>query len=670
MRALIEIGVEELPAIPFLKEEKNILPKWEQILELNGIKAEFKFDFTPRRIVLFCENFPQKQSDIVVENIGAPKSVALKDNEWTKAAISFAQKCGIQVDTLEFKEINDKEVLYFSSVKKGKDSKLLLESMISQFLDNLSFGKSMRWGNNSFSFIRPIRSIICMLDNENVDIEIYGVKSGKSFFPHRSFGYKKVKFDSIDEYFMLLEKNGIMLKKSKRENKILSEITNIEKKYGVNVEKDSSLLAEIVAITEYPTALIGKFDEKFLNVPKEVIITSMKENQRYFPVFKDENLSNYFVVVSNGVDSDENLVICGNERVLKARLSDAMFFWDSDLKSEFSEKNLKNVTYMSELGSIYDKETRELNVAKNLVKFYDKELRAEFGGDYNDSLQRAIMLSKADLTTAMVGEFGELQGVMGSYYAKAKGENKFVVNAIKEQYYYDEIPTSLFSSIVNISTKLESMLGLFSIKKEPTGTKDPFALRRAALSIMRIVLAKGLNFDIKNIVEINSKDYAKFDISRLVTFFTDRLNSFYPEINPSIINACLKSNESDLKKLNSAILALDEISKDSSFKEKFSTFKRLANIIKDESTIKFDESLLEASAEIDLYNSYRALNLDIKDHKSYLNRLFGLKENIDSFFDDVMINVDNEKIRNNRLALVGEIYIAFLKVADIKEISI
>ncbi|QKF64835.1 glycine--tRNA ligase subunit beta [Campylobacter corcagiensis] len=668
MRVLIEIGVEELPAIPFLKEEANIPLKWNKILSNYNINSNFKFEYTPRRLVLFSDDFPKNQDDITVESIGAPKAVALKDGSWTKAAISFANKCGISVDELEFKNIKDKEVLYHLSVKKGSNTKELLGDIINEFLKDLNFGKSMRWGDKEYEFIRPIRSIICMVDDENVDMEIYGVRSDKSFYPHRSFGYEKIEFSSFDEYFNLLPKYGITLKASKRKEMIESDILEIEKKYGLKVEKDDSLLAEIVAITEHPKALLGKFDESFLEVPKEVIITSMKENQRYFPVFKDEKLSNNFVVVSNGVGSDESLVIAGNERVLRARLSDAMFFWESDLKSKFSPEPLKNISYMSELGTVYDKELRELEVAKSLAKIYDSKLESEFGGDYKPSLEKAIMLSKADLATGMVGEFGELQGIMGSYYAK--DENEFVSTAIKEQYLYDEIPSTLFGAVVNMATKLESMFGLFSINKEPTGTKDPFALRRAALSIIKIVLAKDLNFDIKAIAEENAKNYANFKIQNLVEFFMDRLNSIYPDVNASIINACLKSGETDFKKLNSAILALDEISKADSFKEKFSTFKRLANIIKDETIDSVDDGLLKQSAELELYGAYKGLDLEVKDYKNYLNQLFNLKNEIDAFFDSVMINVDDEKIRNNRIALVGAVYKAFLKVADIKEISI
>lgn len=672
MRLLIEIGVEELPAIPFLKEYKNILPKWQKALEKFEIKANFKFDFTPRRLVLESINFPEKQDDKLIQKVGAPKRIALKDGGFTKAAQSFAKKCGINQNELKFKKIGDDEFLYYEFMQKGKPTKEILSQILNEFLKSLNFGKEMRWGNGEFEFIRPIRSLAVCLGDENVDMEIYGVKSKLAFYPHRSFGYDLVEFKTTDEYYEKLSQNGIILNSEKRKEKITNEIKNLEKENFFEVEKDAELLNEVIAITEYPTSLKGEFDSEFLDLPSEVIITSMKENQRYFPVFKNAYLSNNFVFVSNAVCDDNTQIISGNQRVLKARLSDAMFFWQSDLKNGLNPDSLKSVLYIKELGSIYDKELREMKIALNLAKIYKTELEKEVGNEYEKLLERAIILSKADLTTLMVDEFGELQGIMGSYYAKAMGEDKSVVKAIKEQYLPDgensALPSSIFSSIVALSYKLDSLMGLFSTGKIPTGTKDPYALRRAANGVIKIVLNENLNFNLDKILNEISKNYAKFDLQILKDFIFDRLNTIY-DANISIINACLKSGQTDIKKLNNSILALDEISKKSSFKENFTTFKRLANIIKDDEISSVDESLISQNAEKELNDAFKNLNLDLKDTKSYLNSLFGLKDKIDKFFDEVMINVDDEKLKSNRIAIIGQIYKAFLKVADIKEIS-
>lgn len=674
MKMLIEIGVEELPAIPFLKELNNIEPKFKSALDEYNIKCDFKLDYTPRRVVLHGD-MDEFAGDKVVESIGAPKHVALgSDHNWSAAAIGFAKKCGISLDELKFENINGKEVLYHKSVIKGDLSKNLLAKVINKFISSLNFGKSMRWGDGKYEFIRPIRSIVAVLDDELVDMEIYGVKSQMAFYPHRNYGYEMVKFASIDEYYSALERNGIILGADKRREKILNEFKQIEQNSGLKIELDEDLLDEVVAITEMPTALIGGFEKEFLEVPSEVIVTSMKENQRYFPL-RDQNgkLSNHFVVVSNAISSDSNLIIKGNEKVLRARLSDAKFFWESDLASEFSSAKLKNITYLAALGSMYDKEIRERQIARELAKIYEKELKDEFGGEFIDELDRAVMLSKADLATSMVYEFTDLQGVMGSYYAKHRKENHFVVEAIKEQYLPNkegsECPKSYFSSVVALSSKLDTLMGLFSIDKIPTGNKDPYALRRAAAGVIRIVLNLNIEFDIKRILSLIAQNYTKFDLGSLELFITDRLYTMY-NANPSVIKACLDSGVRDIKRLNLAIIALDEISKDSEFKDNFSTFKRLANIIKDSKIESVDESLMEHESERALYNKFNSLKLDINDTKGYLLSLFDLKPYIDSYFDNVMINSDDLKIKSNRISIIGQIYQAFLKVADIKEITI
>ncbi|OCR93481.1 glycine--tRNA ligase subunit beta [Campylobacter fetus] len=670
MELLIEIGVEELPAIPFLKELNNIKPKWKQVLDEYGLDSKFNLEYTPRRIVINGD-IPELTPDLEAENIGAPKSVALQDGKWSAAALGFAKKCGISQDELSFKEIKGKEVLYHKSVIKGKLVSDLLPAMIEKFILSLNFGKSMRWGSGEYEFIRPIRSLISILGEKSVDFEIFGVRSKKAFYPHRNFGYDMIDFSTIDEYFELLQKNGIILSATQRKEKILNEFKDIEAKNSLKIELDFDLLDEVVAITEYPTALLGSFEKEFLEVPSEVIITSMKENQRYFPLHDaDEKLSNHFVVVSNAITNDPNLIIRGNEKVLRARLSDAKFFWHSDLANEFSSEKLKNITYLNELGSMYDKELRERQIVRVLSSIYDKDLRYEFGGDYADELDRAVMLSKADLTTNMVYEFTNLQGVMGGYYAAYRDENPFIISAIKEQYLPNAnlYPKTLFSSLVAISNKLDTLMGLFSIGKIPSGNKDPYALRRAASGIIKIVLNLGINFDLRNILNLIKPNYKSFDLNSLESFVYERLYSIY-DVNPSVIKACLNSSQSDLKRLNSAIIALDEICKMEDFKDNFSTFKRLSNIIKDSEIIEVDESLFEENVENELNNKFKTLNLNIDDTKTYLEGLFGLKTSIDLFFDSVMINHDNPKIKANRISIIGQIYKAFLKVADIKEIS-
>ncbi|WP_169999645.1 glycine--tRNA ligase subunit beta [Campylobacter sp. RM9328] len=669
---LIEIGVEELPAIPFLKELPNIKTKWHKVLQEYRLDGEFEFYYTPRRLVFLHKNFSISQPDSTVEFIGAPKHVALKDGAFTKAALSFAGKCGISESELKFKEIDGKEVLFYEKELKGEASKNLLGDMIEKFLLSLSFGKSMRWGNGEFEFIRPVRSFLCIFGDEFVEFEKFGVKSEGSTYPHRSIGYDKISIANIGEYFSGSKSRGIILDANERRAIVLAVFDEISKKNGVQIEIDEELLDEVVTITEYPTALLGEFESEFLQIPSEVIITSMKENQRYFPVFKNSKLSNHFVVVSNAISNDSALIVRGNEKVLRARLSDAMFFWQSDLKAEFSPEKLKNITYLKELGSIYDKELREVRVAQILGKMYKDRLENEVGKDFNAKLERAVMLSKADLTSGMVYEFTELQGIMGHYYARAKGEDEAIVTAIKEQYLPDgedaQCPSSVFSSVVALSSKLDALLGLFSVGKIPTGTKDPYALRRAANGVIRIVQNMGFEFDIVKVLEELKDGYKEFDTSILEEFILDRLYVFF-DVNSSIVKACINSGKRDINELGKAINALAKISKDDEFKENFSTFKRLANIIKDSEILNVNENLIKNEYEKALNDKFGALDKKEGDYEGRLNELFGLKDSIDGFFDNVMINDEDPNIKANRIAIIGQIYKEFLKIADIKEIS-
>lgn len=667
---LIEIGVEELPAIPFLKELPNIKAKWQAILSEYRLESEFDFYFTPRRLVFFHKNFSEFQSDTKAEFIGAPRHVAIKDGTFTPAALSFAKKCEISQNELVFKEIDGKDVLFYEKQIKGLPTQNLLGDMIEKFLLSLNFGKSMRWGRGEFEFIRPVRSFLCLFGDKNVEFSKFGIKSEASTYPHRSVGYEKVPVLSASDYFNGAKNRGIILNQDERKSIILEQFKNLEKS-GISIEIDPDLLNEVVAITEYPNALLGEFESEFLAVPSEVIITSMKENQRYFPVFKDAKLANKFVVVSNAITDDNTLIVKGNEKVLRARLSDAVFFWQSDLASDFSPEKLKNITYLKELGSMYDKELRELKIAEILAKRYEKALINEIGADFKEQLKRAVMLSKADLTTAMVYEFTELEGVMGYYYALAKGESRAVAMAIKEQYLPDgessAVPSSVFSAVVALANKLDTLVGLFSVGKIPTGTKDPYALRRAANGVIKIATSLNLEFKIDEILSEISSNYAKFDLSTLNNFILDRFYTFF-NANPSIIKSCINSDEREILRLFENINALDEISNKPSFKENFSTFKRLANIIKDSEISSVDESLINNEFEKSLNDSFKSLKTS--DTRSNLNALFGLKPQIDAFFDNVMINADEPKIKANRIAIIGQIYNEFLKIADIKEISL
>jgi len=676
---LIEIGVEELPAIPLLKIVKNIEKSWKNILTDYRLENEFEFIYTPRRLVI-KQNIATKQADSTIEFFGPPMMAAKRDGIVTKAGEGFARKCGVDFDALTTAEKNGKEVLYFKEEQVGTATTELLEEMIQKWIASMSFGKMMRWGSRTDEFIRPIRWLQVRLNDDSVEVELFGIKSDKKTFVHRMVDFNAVDVPTIESYVQILQNGKVLLYPNEREAKILDEFDSLEKEHNITIERDTSLLAEIVAITENPKALLGSFDEMFLELPPEAIITSMKEHQRYFAVFENDKLSNKFIVVSNAVTDDYTKVVEGNERVLKPRLADGLFFYHNDLKRGLITDGLEKITFMDGLGSLTDKIDREKNITGKLLSLYIEQVEKETGKSVSELIalmDETVVLAKADLTSEMVYEFTELQGLMGYYYAKALGKDEVVYTAIKEQYYPlgegAELPSSTFSAIVAMSIKLDTLIGLFSVGKIPTGSKDPFALRRAVNGIVRMVTTYDLAFNIDEIVAMLNELYADYDTEKLVEFIIERIKKSL-DANPSVIMAVLESGERDLNELSKKVFALNSIVSQESFKEQVSTFKRVANISKEvdlENELIVDTALFAEVIEGELYNEYQTIMAQsYNSYEEKLSAMFALKPKLDKYFDDVLVNVEDEKVKNNRKNTVASIYKSFREIADIKEISI
>ena len=695
---LIEIGVEELPAIPLLKIVKNIEKSWQNILETYRLSCDFEFIYTPRRLVLKHPAIPTKQEESTTELFGPPIMAAMRDGAVTKAGEGFARKCGVAFEALGRAEKGGKEVLYYKKEEQGSPTTALLQTMLEEWLASMAFGKMMRWGSRSDEFIRPLRWLQVRMDNESVEVELFGVQSATQTYLHRMVSFEPVEVEEVAKYDAILAKGMVSLYPEDRKTKILAEFEALESEHGISIERDHALLDEVVAITENPKALLGGFDALFLELPPEAIIASMKEHQRYFPVFEDGNLSNKFVVVSNAVTDDYSKVVAGNERVLKPRLADGLFFYRNDLKRGLVTDGLEKITFMDGLGSLVDKIDRERKIANFLLK----TIRVEIGEEKStlsileklmrdtgksasaleNLMNETISLAKADLTSEMVYEFTELQGLMGYYYAKALGKDSLVYNAIKEQYFPlgegAELPSSLFSSIVAVSIKLDTLIGLFSIGKIPTGSKDPFALRRAVNGIVRIMIDNKILFKIDDIQYLSNM-YHNYDTKKLEEFIIERIKKSLKAVNPSIISAVLMSSDKhynkEIYKISERVNALNEIVLLPTFKEQFSTFKRVANISKElnlNTELNVDTSLFSEEIEHKLYKEYKekAIETIYFSPKDYLLALFSLKETLDRYFDNVMVNVENKEIRENRQNTIGNIYQAIRKIADIKEISI
>ncbi|MBX7490369.1 glycine--tRNA ligase subunit beta [Helicobacter turcicus] len=674
---LLEIGTEELPAIPFLAELPNIKNKFQKILEAKRLNCAFDFYYTPRRLVIITKEFPKFQSAETLEFFGPPLSLAYKDNTLTPAALGFFKKCGINPVNAQTTQRNGKEVLYCQKDAEQLPSSTLLEAIIKEFLESLNFGKTMRWGNIKESFIRPISWILCLLDSKLVPLKLYGIEAKAQTYVHRNVSFEPFDVNSLESYLQTLENNGVILDQNVRKSRILNAIAKIEKTQNIKAEIDAKLLEEVVAITEYPTALFGEFSTHFLELPAPCIITSMKVNQRYFATYKDGHLHNGFILVSNSLSENPKKIITGNVKVLRARLEDALFFYHNDLKNGFMPEKLKEVTFVEGLGTMWDKTERECLIVQSLSDLFKEALQKE---EENleltlEILKQACLLSKADLMSEMVYEFTELQGIMGYYYAKALHYEERVGVAIKEQYLPNSeesaLPSNLISATIALAYKLDNLLGLFSVGKIPSSSSDPFALRRAANGIIKIILHFNLPFNLREVLETLKVHYKNFNTNALETFILERLDSIL-EFNPSLLRAVLATNERDLVQIFKKLSALDNALKNQDKQLLTQTFKRLANITKEvdlNSTLSIKEDKLLASEEIELYNSFKQCKLEESDYTKRIESLLSLSPILERFFDKVLVNAPDEDFKNNRKHLIASIYKEFLSIADIREIS-
>lgn len=718
---LVEILTEELPALPFLKEWGNIAQKWEQALANTHLQAPCELHYTPRRIAIYSRAFPTRTDSITQEFFGAPVAMAFVDGDrskgLSKAGEGFCKKIGLDptspesIAALQTAQKDDKEVLYYRKLIAGTPSEQVLGEIVVSFIRSLHFGKSMRWGEVSESFIRPIRNIMILLGGEPISAKVDSRIFGQSFLPatllHRSYKPQAqdllesscdnaaqeawVKITGLDEYLDKLNNGGVILNADEREKRILAQIRAIESAHQVQVKLDSALLAQIVAITEYPTALLGSFDKRFLALPEEVVSTSMKEHQKYFSVYKDGRLYQGFIVVANALCDDFSAIISGNERVLKARLSDAEFFYNNDCATPLAKEPLASIAYIDGLGSMLEKTHREEIIGAYLARLY---------GQDSALITQALALSKADLLSEMVGEFPELQGIMGHYYALAQGLPHDIAQAIKEQYLpsgeNSALPSSKISAIVALSGKLESLLGLFSLGTIPSGSKDPFALRRAANGVVKIALEWNLAFDIKQILVDLAKEcgYAisQENLTRLQGFIIERLESIL-DIPAQIFRSASRGTSTDLCTIASNAKALESLLKRDDREELMAVFKRVANITKDisadelvGSAQKVDSSdigaLLETIDTSLLTQPEQALYARLCEidsakrggkltHSSdKLAALFDLRDVLEAFFDKVLVNDDNPALRRNRKTLLYAIYAEFCTIGDLKELAI
>ncbi len=693
---LVEILVEELPAQALLNEYKEMPKKLHALFNKHALEVgNIEIFYTPRRLCLLIKDFPLLTQETKEEFFGPPVKIACNNEDKTQGlnalGLGFYQKLGLK-DHQHFQTAfkNNKEVLYHAKIHEKEPTKDLIMPIVLEFLEGLNFGKSMRWGSVEKSFIRPIHNICVLFNGENFnDIEVkeYGFKTKQATKVHRQEGFDFIQVDSPKAYFEVLEKNHVILDPKKREAKILQEIKDLETKHRIIVETDRDLLDEVVAITEYPSALLGEFDKAFLKLPSEIITTSMKENQRYFAVFnqKEESptLHNGFIVVSNAINKDKQKIIAGNQKVLKARLSDAVFFYENDLKKPLDNAPLESVVFVQGLGTLKDKMEREAIIAQYLTQKYAPSLNMPLEKAL-ELIGRAVKIAKADLLSEVVYEFSELQGIMGYYYALKQNENELVALSVKEQYLPASenapLPSSVFSTIVALSLKLDSLFSLFSAGKIPSGSRDPFALRRLSFGLLKIIAHYGLEFDLKadlkNLFE-KVGVYQSFDLEVLEKFLLERFHNLI-DCNPSIIRSVLNTNERDIVKIIQKVKALKRFLDDPKNAQKkellFSAFKRLANINKDRNPNEssgFSTSLFKESQEHALFEAFNAIKTSaFEGLDSKIEAYFGLHAPLEEYFKSVLVMDKDIEIQKNRKNFLWGVYQSFLEIGDIKEIAI
>lgn len=683
---LLEIGTEEIPtgyisgALALI--EKNFSDK------LNEYKISFqsiKTFATPRRLVLFVSDLQEKQNDIEEEVIGPPKKVSIDaSGNFTKAAEAFANSQGITVNDLFVINKDKKEYVGYIRKSKGRETKLILSDFLPEFILSLNFPKSMRWGEGDIRFVRPIHWLLALLGDEVVDFSIGNIKSSNKTFGHRFMANKEISVLSFQDYQKKLYENFVILDAEERKKIIISEAERFAADLGAVIDKDPDLFETLSYLVEYPVPLLGSFEERFLRLPKEILINTMKKHQKYIPILKpDGTLLPYFVIVSNTKANDSKQIVNGNSKVIRARFSDAEYYFEKDKKVALESlvNGLKKVVFQDKLGSYYEKTERLVQ----LCDFISEQLSLE----QKDLVKRAAFLSKADLITGMVYEFPALQGIIGGELLKIQGENIDVAKSIYEHYLPqspdDPIPSTLSGKILSLADKIDSLTGFFGLGYTPRGTADPYGLRRNAIGIIRLITEGDLKLDYTLLIRFayeNLKDKIKQPYEKVLNDIIDFIeNRFYFQMelkgfSSDVIAAVLSTHPVFLSDAIKIISVMNEEAKKPYFAELSLAFKRVANITKNWDEKSFSTELFKDPEELELYNAfvYSKEKLEEAITKSNFDAipeiLAYLKPVIDSYFTKVLVMDKDEVIKSNRLSFLTSLRSMFDKIIDLTKMQI
>jgi glycyl-tRNA synthetase beta chain len=687
---LLEIGTEELPPsyIPLaLGQMKGLAEKAfrEKRISFKIIKV----CGAPRRLVLYIEGVAEKQEDLAKEVSGPPRKVAFDSfGNPTEAARGFARTQGVKLEVLKVKEVKGKEYVYIKKKEEGKLSKEVLKEVLPQIITSLNFPKSMRWGEGDLTFARPIRWLLAILGEEVVRFSLGGLKSGNLTYGHRFLqGKSPKKVPRSSDYWSVMKKGFVIVEAGARRKIIEEGLGKAGTREG-KVLEDEELLEKIVYMTEHPFVLKGKFNPRYLSLPREVLISSMREHQKCFSlVDKEEKLLPSFVAVRDGDSKHIEIVKEGNERVLNARLADAEFFFEVDKKIPLEERveALKGMVFQENLGTLHQKALRLVN----LVRFIGQELRLK--KRERDYAQRAALLCKADLLTEMVGEFPSLQGIMGREYARISGEEEGVAQAIFEHYLprssKDSLPQTVPGAVVSIADKLDSITGCFGLGLIPSGSEDPYALRRQASGVLKIIEEKGFRVSLFSLFEKSIAEW-KGGINREINneikgFFRERIKTLLLEKNLSgdLIEAVIAAGFEDFIDLSRRGEALEKLKKEEDFEEIAVAFKRVINILvqaeekfASPAWDKLDKGKFQEEEEKKLYEEYLKVREKVEqfikkeDYEKAFREVKNLRQPVDLFFDRVLVMEKDESLRRNRLAFLAELREMFFRLADFSKV--
>ena len=678
---LVEIGTEELPP----KALKTLATSFADNVEAELNQAGLSFDkiewfAAPRRLAVKVLNLATQQPSKEIEKRGPAVSAAFDaEGKPTKAAEGWARGCGITVEQAERIATDKGEWLVHRAKIEGQPTKNLLNDIVANALAKLPIPKPMRWADKTVQFIRPVHTVTMLLGDELIEGEILGVASARTIRGHRFLGEKEFEIQHADQYPQLLrEKGSVVADFNERKAEILAKSQAKATALGGVADIEESLLEEVTSLVEYPNVLAAKFEERFLAVPAEALVYTMKGDQKYFPIYdKDGKLLPHFIFVSNINPEDPTAIIEGNEKVVRPRLTDAEFFFKTDLKQKLVDRlpRLETVLFQQQLGTLKDKTDRIEQLAGEIAK--------QIGAD-EVKAKRAGLLSKCDLMTNMVFEFTDTQGVMGMHYARHDGEDEEVAVALNEQYMPrfagDELPKSLVASAVALADKFDTLTGIFGIGQAPKGSADPFALRRAALGALRIIVEKNLPLDLEDLVKKSAALFGdkltnKNVVADVVDFMLGRFRAWYQDegIAVDVIQAVLARHPTRPADFDARVRAVSHFRTLDSAEALAAANKRVSNIL-----AKADAAIGEINltacvepAEKNLAEAVLALRTEVQplitqgDYTAVLDKLANLRAPVDNFFDNVMVNAEDPALRQNRLAILNTLQSLFLQVADI-----